>query len=96
MPIQLDGATRRSLDHLIEVAQGKTESAARVSSFLLAWHDVDEYGGFGFSQLWEMDNETLRACSVVFLWVASHRATPADLGYEAAFAAIKRKLQPNG
>lgn len=88
MPIRLDDTTRRSLDHLLGMAKGNTPQAERAGRFLLAWYDADGCGGFDLTDLWEMDNATLRACTVVFLWVASHRATPADVGFTADLNAV--------
>ncbi|WP_439126316.1 MAG: hypothetical protein ACNJA3_28520 (plasmid) [Pseudomonas rhizophila] len=92
MTVPLDDQTREALDKLLIVAATDTGQARTVANFLLAWHNAAENGGFDLTELWGLDESLVKACTVVFLWVATHRAYPDDLGlnYERVFHDIWR------
>ncbi|QGQ72500.1 DUF7673 family protein [Halomonas sp. PA16-9] len=79
--VTMDSTTRQALERLIAVALRDTGQSRRCADFLLAWHNAGENGGLDLTTLWGMDEELASACGVVFLWIASHRAYPEDLGY---------------
>ncbi|NYS61967.1 hypothetical protein HZS81_14500 [Halomonas salicampi] len=86
--VRMDDITTQALERLVAVALSDTGQSRRCADFLLAWYNAAENGGFDLTTLWGMDDELASACSVVFLWVASHRAYPDDLGYGEVFQRI--------
>jgi len=88
MTIKLDNTTQQALEQLITVAHADTGQSGAVANFLLAWHNASENGGFDLTDLWGLDEHLVSACAVVFLWVASHRAYPDELGYGEQFQAL--------
>src|SRR5207249_173142 len=44
-----------ALDRLLRVARKDTGQARRVASFLLAWHNAEENGGWDPTDLWNVD-----------------------------------------
>jgi hypothetical protein len=45
-----------ALARLITIARGNTGQCRRVADFLLAWHNADDNGGWGPSDLWSVDS----------------------------------------
>ena len=88
MSITLDDTTRYALDQLLAVASHDTGQSRAVANFLLAWHNAGDNGGFDLTDLWGLDDTLVSACAVLFLWVASNRAYPDDLGYGPAFKTL--------
>lgn len=87
-PVEMGTTTRMALERLLDIALGTDAQARRASDFLLAWWDPDLHGGFALSDLWSMDDDTARACVLVFAWVAANRAHPRQIGYGPQFEVL--------
>jgi hypothetical protein len=59
-----------ALARLFDLAEGYGGGAARARSFLCAWFNGSELGGFDLADLWSLDVEHREAMIVVFAWIA--------------------------
>lgn len=84
----LDTRTRESLDRLVSVAQTDTGQGRRIASFLLAWWNADECGGFDLTDLWGLDSDLRHDALTVFAFVAFNQRYPDNVGYDSAFRLI--------
>jgi hypothetical protein len=53
---QINGEQRAALERLIRIANRDTGQSRRVASFLLAWWNAEECGGFDLTDLWGIDD----------------------------------------
>ncbi len=49
-------AALEALARLLTVAQRDTGQSSRVATFLLAWHNAEENGGWNPVDLWQLDD----------------------------------------
>lgn len=79
-----------ALERLLRIARQDTGQARRVASFLLAWHNAAENGGWDPTDLWNVDASIAGdMLKVVRLILDSHRY-PNDLGFSEEIAAVWR------
>lgn len=76
---------REALERLIRHAQGVTGQSRKVASFLLAWWNAEDWGGFDLTGLWGVDDDIAKDMVTVFALVASHHNYPDTLGYKKQF-----------
>jgi hypothetical protein len=79
-----------ALERLIQVAQGDTGQSRIVASFLLAWWNAQECGGFDLTDLWGVDPAIAVDMLRVLALVARGQSYPDDLGYGKQFEALVR------
>ncbi|HCA02671.1 MAG TPA: hypothetical protein DEO68_10920 [Halomonas campaniensis] len=79
--MQLDRPTRHALERVIAIAQTDTGQGRICASFLLAWHNPDDNGGFGLTDLWGLDDDTASDCRLLFDWISRYPVYPDELGY---------------
>jgi len=84
----LSNDDRNSLQRLIKVAKSKTPQSRPIANFLLAWADATKYGGFDFTDLWDIDKDMVGDIMNVLRIIAIERSYPAALGYEEDFEII--------
>jgi hypothetical protein len=85
---------RAPLERLIRIAQGESGQCRVVASFLLAWWNAPEYGGFDLTDVWAVDAAIAEDMLMVFEQIIRHRSYPDSLGYEKQFHAIVRRWRP--
>jgi hypothetical protein len=90
----LPAEQRAALERLIGLAQSDTGQSRRVASFLLAWWNAEECGGFDLSDLWGVDTEIAVDMVTVFALVASRHSYPDTLGYGQQFEQIVHAWRP--
>jgi hypothetical protein len=84
-----------SLQRLIKVAKSKTPQSLPIANFLLAWWDARKYGGFDFTDLWDIDKDLVGDIINVLRIIAIERSYPAVLGYEEDFVTIIEHWRTN-
>lgn len=63
---------RAALERLFVIAiEHDTGTSGRVASFLLAWWNARDNGGFDFTDFWSLDPPILRDCWTVLAYVAT-------------------------
>jgi predicted lipid carrier protein YhbT len=93
-PNALSESQRAALERLVRIAQADTGQSRRVASFLLAWWNAEECGGFDLTDLWGVDTAIAADMVTVFALVASRHSYPDTLGYSRQFQAIVRAWRP--
>lgn len=83
-----------ALERLIVIAQGETEQARHVASFLLAWWGGGSCGTFDLTALWEVDAAVAQDIVKVFALVAIPHVYPDNLGFEAGIKAAIHVWKP--
>jgi hypothetical protein len=78
------------LERLIEIARGNTGQSGKVASFLLAWWNAAECGGFDLTDVWGVDQSIAADMVHVFAMLAECRQYPDSMGYGKQFEAIVR------
>ena len=61
-----------ALNRLIEIARSDTGQSARVTNFLLAWWDGDQWGHFALTDLFAVDREIAADMATVFQFLGQH------------------------
>ena len=84
-----------SLQRLIKVAKSKTLQSRPIANFLLAWLDAKKYGGFDFTDLWDIDKDLVGDIMNVLRIISIERNYPAALGYEEDFLLIIKHWRMN-
>jgi hypothetical protein len=79
------------LDRLIRIAQGDSGQCRIVASFLLAWWNAEEYGGFNLTNVWAVDEKIAADMLAVFEQLFHCRRYPDSLGYEKEFRTIAHR-----
>ena len=85
---------RAALERLLEIAKRDTGQSRRVASFLLAWWNAEECGGFDFTDLWQVDTEIARDMMTVLGIIATARTYPDTLGYGKEFEQLVSLWRP--
>ena len=84
-----------ALGRLLEVAQRDTGQSSRVASFLLAWHNAEENGGWNPVDLWQLDDAICADVLLVLQLIAREHHYPDDVGFGPEIAKVwQRWRQP--
>jgi len=83
-----------SLERLIEIAQSDSGQAEIVASFLLAWWNANECGGFNVANVWALDRALVEDIQRVVGLIASLGSYPDQLGYGSDFERIVAFWRP--
>jgi hypothetical protein len=91
--------TSEELHALRRVFDGAREyhgGAARLRSFLLAWHNGAEFYGFDFADLWSLDPDNLRDVMTLINMIARGPVGwyPAENGYGAQIQQLIETFKP--
>jgi hypothetical protein len=79
-----------ALERLLRIARGDTGQARRVASFLLAWHNAAENGGWDPTDLWSVDDAIADDMLTVLRLVRDAHRYPGDLGFADEIEAVWR------
>ena len=90
---QISGAQQAALERLIQIANGDTGQCRKVASFLLAWWNAAECGGFDLTDLWGVDDDIAADMIAVFAFLPQCHHYPDTLGYTRQFQAIVQAWQ---
>lgn len=63
---------KAAVNRLIELARSDTGQSARVTNFLLAWWDGDQWGHFPMTDLFGVDREVAADMAIVFEFLGQH------------------------
>lgn len=85
---------REALERLIKIAKSDTGQSARVANFLLAWWNARRDGGFGLTDLWNVDRAIADDMIVIFGFVSRSWCYPSSLGYDEDFRQIVTSWRP--
>ena len=73
----------------------KDTGQSRVAaSFLLAWWNAEECGGFDLTDLWRVDTTIAQDMVTIFFFVAKTQKYPDSLGHPAPFGLLVRDKRP--
>jgi hypothetical protein len=70
-----------ALARLLAIAQRDTGQSSRVASFLLAWHNAEENGGWNPVDLWQLDNAIGADMLLILRLIAQEHRYPDDPGF---------------
>ena len=90
----LEEVRREALERLIGHAMRGTGQSRKVASFLLAWWNAEECGGFDLTDLWGVDADIANDMVMVFGMVATRHSYPDTLGYGKEFERIVASYGP--
>jgi hypothetical protein len=76
------------LTRLVEIAKDNTGQSERVASFLLAWWNARQHGGFDLTDLWSLDGAIVTDMVSVFKLIADARSYPDAFGLETDIQTI--------
>lgn len=79
-----------ALERLLKIALRDTGQARRVASFLLAWHNAAENGGWDPTDLWNLDTAIADDILIVVKLIRVSNRYPDDLGLGDEIAAVWR------
>ena len=85
---------RAALERLIRIAQGDSGQCRIAASFLLAWWNAEECGGFDLTDVWAVDAPIAADMVTVFAVLPRCCHYPDTLGYAEQFQAIVRAWRP--
>jgi hypothetical protein len=83
-----------ALMRLIKIAYRDTGQSGRVASFLLAWWNAAQQGGFDLTDLWSVDQEIQTDMLTVIGYIARCKHYPDTLGLKDEFARIIALWRP--
>ena len=83
-----------ALERLLEIAKRDTGQSRRVASFLLAWWNAEECGGFDLTDFWNVDAEIVRDMISVLELVVAQRKYPDTFGYGKDFEYLVKLWRP--
>ncbi len=63
---------KSALNRLIDLARSDTGQSARVTNFLLAWWDGDQWGHFPLTDLFAVDRDVAADMATVFEFLGQH------------------------
>src|SRR5205823_14214198 len=70
------------------IARRDTGQSCRVASFLLAWHNAEENGGWDPTGLWNVDTAVGEDLLTVLKLASESRCYPGDLGFKPEIKAV--------
>lgn len=97
MPIEpptLNDDERAALERLIAIAKRDTGQSRKVASFLLAWWNAADCGGFDLTDVWTVDTTIAVDFWRVFGLIIRHHNYPDALGYKDDFGSIIAQWRP--
>lgn len=83
-------ALKGSVENLLAIAERDTGQSRRVASFLLAWWNAGECGGFDLTGLWNVDLEIVEDMQRVLLILPGYHNYPDKLGLGERFERLAR------
>lgn len=63
---------RSAVDRLLDLARSDTGQARRVASFLMAWWNAGDLGGFDIADLFSLDHAISADMATVFAFLGRH------------------------
>jgi hypothetical protein len=79
-----------ALARLLTVARKDTGQARRVASFLLAWHNAEDNGGWDPVDLWNVDSAIADDMLVVLQLIRRTHQYPGEIGFQPEIEAVWR------
>ena len=73
------------------MAEGDTGQSDRVRSFLLAWWNAEECGGFDLMDLWNLDTEIVEAIQRILFGLPNYRFYPDRIGFGERYERMARE-----
>ena len=65
----MDNTTRTAFERLLKIAQSDTGQSGHAASFVLAWWNAADHGGFDIADLFAVDAEIGRDMATVFSYL---------------------------
>lgn len=90
----LPDSAKTALERLIDIARADTGQSRKVASFLLAWWNAEECGGFDLTALWGVDAAIAADMLTVFALLPMCQRYPDALGYGKQFECIVDAWRP--
>lgn len=90
----MDEITRAAFERLLKIARSDTGQSRRVASFVLAWWNATDHGGFDIADLFAVDAEIARDMATVFSYAATRRVAEYPDAYRLDIEAVMRQWRP--
>ncbi|AMS45391.1 hypothetical protein FHS67_005211 [Aminobacter aminovorans] len=90
----MDNTTRTAFERLLKIAQSDTGQSGRVASFVLAWWNAADHGGFDIADLFAVDAEIGRDMATVFFHLVDRPTAEYPEAYRVDIEAIIRRWRP--
>lgn len=90
----MDNTTRTAFERLLKIAQSDTGQSHRVASFVLAWWNATDHGGFDIADLFAVDAEIGRDMATVFSYLVDRPTAEYPDAYRAGIEAVMRRWRP--
>ncbi|MEC5382378.1 hypothetical protein VSX64_16040 [Aurantimonas sp. C2-6-R+9] len=90
----MDNTTRTAFGRLLKIAQSDTGQSRRVASFVLAWWNATDHGGFDIADLFAVDAEIDRDMGTVFSYFVDRPTAEYPEAYRVEIEAIIRRWRP--
>ncbi|WP_246263655.1 DUF7673 family protein [Caulobacter soli] len=90
----MDEDTQLALSRLVALAMDDGAASKAAADFLLAWWDVEAWGGFGPNQAWLLDDQAAADLARVFAFVARAQIYPDAVMDRAELEALARRWRP--
>lgn len=91
----MDETTRAAFERLIEVASSDTGQSRRVASFILAWWNATDLGGFDLTDLFMVDRELASDMATVFSFISSRHTPIYPREFQDEIVALVRQWRPS-
>jgi hypothetical protein len=85
---------KAALERLIKITEGRSGQCATVASFLLAWWNSVDCGGFNLRDLWTVDSAIAADMIEVCRMIADTQNYPDTLGYKSQFEEMVARWRP--
>ena len=86
--------TRGAFERLLRYARSDTGQSRRIASFILAWWNADDLGGFDLADIFALDRAIVQDMATVFSWLAGRSNAEYPDAYRAEIEAIIRPWRP--
>ena len=90
-----DTVAAAALGRLLTVAHGNTGQSDTVASFLLAWWNAKDCGGWNLADLWAVDSVIADDMVAVVRFISRNREYPDAYGLGGEFVALVTQWRPH-
>jgi len=91
----MDKTTRAAFARLLEVARRDTGQSRRIASFILAWWNATDLGGFDLTDLFAVDRELASDMATVFSFISNRHTPIYPKEYQDEIVALARQWRPS-
>lgn len=90
----MDEKTKEAFERLLSLARSDTGQSRRCASFIMAWWNANDLGGFDLADVFAVDPAVARDMATVFTYLATRRGAEYPKKYRADIEAIIHQWRP--